>query len=260
MSRSVVFLHSSGSSARQWSAMTSVLGSAAHTPDFLGHGSRIAETFAPSTLRFEAAPIEQLLESLGGACIVGHSYGGAVAIDIARRRPELVHALAVYEPVLFALLRSDADSQSEWQEVFATANDMRHLLQQSQAEASAARFVDFWSGSGAWDAVPPDRRPMVAARMPSVVGHFEALFGDDLAANDLANLPPTLLVSGSETVAPTRRIVQLFKDAQMDRTRLNFAQMEDAGHMGPTTHAAVFNEMVLEFLFRQVSLQDEPAG
>lgn len=248
MMDNVVFLHSSGSSTRQWSAIAGVLGSAAHATDFFGHGSRIAETFDPAALRVEAEPVERLVESLGGACIVGHSYGGAVAIDIARRRPELVHALVVYEPVLFALLRGDAGSQQEWTDIAAMANDMRSMLLQGQAEASARRFVDFWSGVDAWGAVPPERRSMIAARMPAVVGHFDALFDDDLTAGDLANLPPTLLVTGAETVPAARRIAQLFRAAQPDRTRLSFVTMEDAGHMGPITHAAIFNELVLDFL------------
>lgn len=256
----VVFLHSSASSRRQWSAIESVLGSAAHTPDFLGHGSRLAQSFTPALLRVEAEPIEQLLESLGGACVVGHSYGGAVAIDIARRRPDLVHALVVYEPVLFALLRSDPGSQTEWMEVMTMANDMRRLSQQDRLAASAARFVDFWSGTGAWDAVPSERKPMIAGCMPAIVSQFDALFSDDLMPRDIASLPPTLLVTGGETVLAARRVAQLLKTAQPDRGCLNYVEMEDAGHMGPITHAAIFNELVLDFLSYQEPLQHEQAA
>ncbi len=44
-----------------------------------------------------------LLERLGGAHVVGHSYGGVVALIAAGARPELVRSLVVVEPPVYDL-------------------------------------------------------------------------------------------------------------------------------------------------------------
>lgn len=51
----------------------------------------------------EARWLEQFLEP--GTHVVGHSYGGVVALLAAARRPELVRSLTVVEPPAFAIAR-----------------------------------------------------------------------------------------------------------------------------------------------------------
>jgi pimeloyl-ACP methyl ester carboxylesterase len=54
----------------------------------------------------EAVWLEQFLEP--GTHLVGHSYGGVIALLAAARRPELVRSLTVIEPPAFAIARGDA--------------------------------------------------------------------------------------------------------------------------------------------------------
>jgi pimeloyl-ACP methyl ester carboxylesterase len=44
-----------------------------------------------------------------GAHLVGHSYGGVIALLIAARHPEAVRSLAVSEPPAFAVARGDSE-------------------------------------------------------------------------------------------------------------------------------------------------------
>ena len=57
----------------------------------------------------DAADVVEVLGS--GAHLVGHSYGGVVALLAAAARPELVRSLAVFEPPAFALVADRADVQ-----------------------------------------------------------------------------------------------------------------------------------------------------
>ena len=50
-----------------------------------------------------AAVIEKL--GLGPADVMGHSYGGVVAVSLAKSRPELVRRLILAEPSLFGVIR-----------------------------------------------------------------------------------------------------------------------------------------------------------
>jgi 3-oxoadipate enol-lactonase len=68
----------------------------------------------PVTIEEQAADCRALLRHLGVATVhvVGHSYGGAVALQLALESPELVHSLALLEPALvssaFALAYREA--------------------------------------------------------------------------------------------------------------------------------------------------------
>jgi pimeloyl-ACP methyl ester carboxylesterase len=245
----VVLLHSSASSARQWQSAIQALQTRfeVHAVEFHDHGAQPGWCGdAPLTLADEAALVEPLLVQGGAAHVVGHSYGAAVALTLASRRPALVRSVVAYEPVLFGLLRDDTGSQRELQAVVAVVEAMRRCLADGHPQGAAQRFIDFWSGPGAWAALPADRRPTFAARMPAVLQHFEALFGDPLTHGDLTRLRmPLLLASGARTVPTARRIAALVCAAQPSAQR---EVLDEMGHMGPVTHAAMFNRCVMEFL------------
>ena len=58
--------------------------------EFHGHGEQPAwRGNAPMTLADEAALAIPALEEAGGAHVIGHSYGGAVALKLATMRPRL---------------------------------------------------------------------------------------------------------------------------------------------------------------------------
>lgn len=250
----VVLLHSSASSARQWQSTIEAIPARfeTHAVEFHGHGTQPGwRGNAPMTLADDAALVEPLLVRCGGAHIVGHSYGAAVALKLASQRPALVRSVVAYEPVLFGLLSDDLESQRELQTVVDVVGAMRQRLADGNAAGAAQRFIEFWSGPGAWAALRADRQQAFAARVPAVLQHFEALFGDPLSCRALAHLRmPLLLASGARTVPAARRIVQLVGAAQ---PRAKRQELDAMGHMGPMTHAATFNHRVVEFLCTQTA-------
>lgn len=60
----------------------------------------------------DARELVALLESLGGAHLVGYSYGGCIAMIAAAMRPGLVWSLAVVEPPAFAVARGNPDVEA----------------------------------------------------------------------------------------------------------------------------------------------------
>jgi len=249
MESPIILLHSSASSARQWQRTIEAvpLRFDARTVEFHGHGAQPAwNGSAPMNLADEARLVESLLEKLGSSHLVGHSYGGAVALKVAMRRPDLVRSVVAYEPVLFALLRDDPASWREIRSVFAVAEGMRQRLAHGQALDAAQQFIDFWSGPGAWSSLSAERRAGFAARAAAVVRQFDALFNDAMSARDLAHLRmPLLVLSGTHTVPAARRIVQLVAAAQ---PMARCVALERLGHMGPVTHPPAFNQRLIEFL------------
>ena len=153
-----------------------------------------------------------LLEEAGGAHVVGHSYGAAVALKLATMYPKLVRSLVAYEPVLFRWLFDDIGHQQPGQDVVAVADSMRDRLADGQEHSAAQRFIDFWSGAGSWDSLPSGKQTSIAARMRAVIQHFDALFREPLQRAQLALLKmPMMFMSGARTVAVTRRIAELLR-------------------------------------------------
>jgi len=165
---------------------------------------------------------------------------------VATRRPDLVRSLAVYEPVLFALLRDEPSSRREIDSVIAVAEAMRQHLSHGRPQAAAQCFIDFWSGAGTWPALSADRQAAFGVRIAPVVRQFDALFSDELAIRDLARLRmPLLLLSGARTVPVARRVVHLLAAAQ---PVAQCEMLDGMGHMGPVTHPQAFNRCLIEFL------------
>jgi lipase len=69
-------------------------------PDLLGHGRSSWD--APWTLEANATALAALIDAeVGGpVVVVGHSFGGAVALNLAAARPDLVSALVLLDPAV----------------------------------------------------------------------------------------------------------------------------------------------------------------
>jgi pimeloyl-ACP methyl ester carboxylesterase len=248
----VVLLHSSAGSSRQWNALGQQLARRydVRTVDFHDHGTqRRWHDERPLRLADEVSLVEPLLRTAGRVHLIGHSYGGAVALKVAERNPAAIASVAVYEPVLFRWL-FDAEPESDAaHEAHGIAAAMRKYLERGDAYRAAERFLNYWGGVGTWESMSMERRDAHAARMVAVLRHFGALAGDAPTVSNLQRLSaPLLVLSGSATRATTRRIAALLRAA------LPAARHETimgAGHMGPVTHAAVVNARLERYLDEQ---------
>lgn len=245
----VVLLHSSAASARQWDALAARLWPAfdVHAIDLYGHGKQPAWAHHRAmSLRDEAALVLPLLEQTGGAHLVGHSYGGAIAMYIASRHPDLVHSLAVYEPVLFKLLTDHDPHDAAIIEGLAAFERIGAHMAADRLEDAARTFVDYWSGPSSWDRLLPEWRRPVVARMPSVAQQFHIVCQESLPAASLEKLSMrTLCLAGDRTTAAAARVAWLLRRLLPGADHRLLSGM---GHMGPLTHAPVVNEQLADFL------------
>ena len=94
----LVLVHGLGGSAANWLALVPLLlpGRRLLVPELPGHGGS-APLAAASSLNAYADRIGLLLEheDAAPAAVVGHSLGGAIALRLAIRRPEVVRALVL---------------------------------------------------------------------------------------------------------------------------------------------------------------------
>src|SRR4051812_17287406 len=99
----VVLVHSTGMSSKQWRRLSERLSERHRVllPDLIGYGESTAwprgEIFH---WHLDVLAIEATLDALDApAHLVGHSYGGLVALAAALHRPRAVRSLSLIEPV-----------------------------------------------------------------------------------------------------------------------------------------------------------------
>lgn len=236
----VVCLHSSASSARQFAPLADRVGSAFDVvaPDLHGHGAGPAWLGAPRDIvDADAARVARLMSVDRRAHLVGHSYGGLLALKLAVAYPERVKSVTIYEPVMFAALREFAPRSREALAVAWFGRTVARDLRAGLAAHAALRFVDYWSGAGTYADMSAPRREAIVHRMAAVGAHFVSLWGDAMRIRDVAasRVPLTVLM-GARTRTPARRIVELLRYARPDA---GGGTMTAMGHMGPLTHPAI---------------------
>jgi pimeloyl-ACP methyl ester carboxylesterase len=246
----VVCIHASASSSAQWRPLMDRLAGCHRTlaGDLYGSGQSPSwPGDRPLSLADERRLLAPAFEAAGGRFhLVGHSYGGAVALETARADPGRVASLVLFEPVLFALLAEEDPDQPAAREIAAVRDDTVAALERGDPQASGARFVDYWMGAGAWAAMPAPRRDALARAMGAVKAEWDAVFGDPTPLSAFAGLEvPVLYLTGSESPASSRGVARLLAKTL---PRVTAIEIEGVGHMGPITHPDRINALIERYL------------
>jgi len=235
----IVLLHCSSGSSGAWAPVMNHLGQDYRilAPDLLGYGRTAPwPRDAPLAPDAELGVVEALLDVAGRpAHVVGHSYGGTVALRAARRFPRQVASLALIEPVAFHLLRR-ADEPDGWREIAALAERHLALVGEGRDAAAAEAFVTYWTGPKAWQQMPDTARDSAVRSAVKVAAEWRLMFASEDDLDAIAGIKaPTLLICGGRTRTPARRVVDILRQA-LPHARHH--EIAGAGHMSPLTHPA----------------------
>ncbi|HYN48965.1 MAG TPA: alpha/beta fold hydrolase, partial [Candidatus Nanopelagicales bacterium] len=155
----VVLLHATLSTGRQLAPLARALASPGErrvvAPDRRGSGERRLDPPRPVAMDEHLADLAALLdaEGAGHAVLVGHSFGGVVALEAAARLPGRIAAVVAYEPPYGPL----ADERAR--RAFAVlAQATVNAAAEGGPPAAARVFLRGVAGSGAWEALPERTR------------------------------------------------------------------------------------------------------
>ncbi len=236
----VIALHCSGAGASQWCTLAETLGGRYQTvaPEQYG-----CESTGPWTgehafsLADEAARVAALIDAgKDKVHLVGHSYGGGVALDVALARPERIASMALYEPSAFHLLRRMGEAgAAAHAEIIGVARRTCEGVVTGDYRGAMAAFVDYWNGPGAWHALRPAVQAALIRWAPKAPLDFQALIDAMTDPGAYRTLQcPVLLLRGEHAPAPTRLVAD-YLSRLLPACRLTV--IGRAGHMGPITHA-----------------------
>ena len=174
--------------------------------------------------------------------LVGHSYGGAIALKAALGLKPRLASLVLYEPVLFAvLLRAEPQSEAA-REIVAVRDD----VVSGDSEAAAERFIDYWMGGGTWAATPEARRATLVDAVKGQKPEWHSAFNEPTPLEAFAALDvPALLMTGTSSTAAARAVARLVGGV-LPRVRVE--EIEGLGHMAPVTHPGAVNPRIERFL------------
>ena len=246
--RAVIALHCSGTDGSQWRNLAAAFGPQFKiiAPSLIGSGDAARHWSGEHafTLIDEAWTIIELINSLAGPVhLVGHFYGGGVALKVANMRPARVASLALYEPSAFHILRQlGTKADDALTEIENLTAIIRTGIVTGAYRHAAAAFVDYWNGVGSWSSLRPEARDALIRWLPKAPLDFHALIEDDTLPARLRHIVcPVLLMRGEHARRPSRRIVDELMGILPNGS---LEVLEGAGHMGPLTHRTAVNRCI----------------
>ena len=234
----VLLLHAGIADRRMWEPQIEALEAAGHRPiasDLPGFGDAPLE---PGTIDYvdHAASLVD-----GPATVVGCSFGGRIAIELAAARPDLVDRLV--------LIGAGLGSWSWSESAQAGFAEEEEAIERGDLAAAAAQQARMWLAA---DAAPEVRELTEAMTLRSyeqqlpVEGKVKVVWPDAPAETRLGVIDaPTLVVVGTEDLEDIKSIAEKLA-AEIPGARL--ATIEGAGHLPSLERPDELNRLVLEFL------------
>ena len=234
----VLLLHAGIADRRMWAPQVEALDSAGHrvvAPDLPGYGDAPLE---PGTIAYVDVAAAQLS---GPAAVVGCSFGGRIALELAFHRPELVERLVLVGAGLGSWDWSD-DAQAGFAEE-------EEAIERGDLAGAAAQQARMW--------LAPDADPAVRAlteamtlrsyeqQLP-VEDSVSASWPSPSAEERLEEIAaPTLVVVGTADLADVKTMADHLA-SRIPGARL--ARVQGAGHLPGLERPGELNRLLLDFL------------
>jgi pimeloyl-ACP methyl ester carboxylesterase len=234
----VVLLPGSCSTGAAWRPVIAAWGSQFRsvTTSLLGYGGTSERRTAgdPSISR-NAEAMESVIRRAGGRVhLVGHSFGGLVALAVALRNRVSLASLVIIEAPAVDILRERREHRHY--HAFRRMTDAYFAdVAAGNAEAIAA-MIDFYGGAGTFASWPPRSRAYAVETMPVNILDWADAYGFPLSKALLATIRiPLLIVRGGASPQAVQRANALLGELSSNAT---LATIDGAAHFAIATHTS----------------------
>jgi pimeloyl-ACP methyl ester carboxylesterase len=216
------------------------------TTSLLGYG-RTAErrTESDPAISHEAEVVESVIRRAGGAVhLIGHSFGGLVALAVALRRQVPLVSLAIVEAPAAELLRDRGEL--EHYRAFRNMTDA-YFAEVARGNAMAvAGMIDFYGGAGTFASWPQRVRDYAVETIPVNILDWASAYGFPVSADALAAIDlPVCVIRGGASHAAVQRANALLGDCMNGAV---LATIDGAAHFMIATHADALARLIAEHI------------
>ena len=244
----VVLFHSSASGAGQWKVLMDHFKDKFHfiSVNLIGYGNTTAWNQNKVQTLLDQVKLLEKIPSLSGSrfSIVGHSFGGSVAMKAAKHYFDQVEKLVLVEPNPFYLLRQEKKVEA-FAEVLVLRNKIKTEFN-NDWEQAVSFFADYWNGKGTWRNLPEIQKERFSIILKPNYFEWDAVFSEETSLKAWKKMLPinTTLIGATNTVRTIRELNDLF--------RLNCPNWDfknySGGHMAPITNPELVNPLIIDSL------------
>ena len=196
----ILCIHGAGSSALVWADAVEKLARVGRVIAYDRRGcsrSERPEPYERTSVAEHADDAAALLDAMAAApaLVIGRSYGGTVATDLALRYPDRVRALVLLEP---DASRELAPAAAEW--VDSVVDRLRQVAARDGVDAVAEALIGEVAGKDAWRSFPNAVRRTLAGNGPALLAELAGEWWLEADAAALATIEqPALLVMAADS-------------------------------------------------------------
>ena len=248
--QSVILLHSTVSGNRQWRRLVDILKDHHHViaPNLIGYGSTTSwsgDTL--QTLKDQAEIVRQFIPNDDTKIsMVGHSFGGSVAMMAAKMFVGNIDKLILIEPNPNYLLR-DMGRHSDFAEVLGMRDCIKINGEKNTWDVAAAIFTNYFNRDGAWESMDDRRKELVVNALKPNFHEWDAVMNESTSLEEWKKHLPkeTTVLSCKKTINSSSGIVKLLRSNMLD---WSFIEYDEGGHMAPLTHPQIVNPIIKDIL------------
>jgi pimeloyl-ACP methyl ester carboxylesterase len=246
----VVLLHCSMSTKEQWLNLSKILENKFKVIaiDLYGYGSTpFPEKTQNFTLDDEIKLLEKVLEleteKNEKFHLVGHSYGGAIAMKYSTLKSKKNLSLCVFEPMLNHIFKeTDYDMFLLGKEFIS---EIENDVLSGNPEKGCMKFIDLFSGEGTFEKLPKEFKEIFTNCIKKMPMDYKATIDNSLNSKLYNNIDiPVCLISGKKSPEITSEISRFISGIIAG---LKHFEVE-GGHMSPLENPESVNKIIFDFL------------
>jgi len=245
----VVLIHGSVSDYREWSTLVSALSKHYHVIAYSRryHSPNAAPgADADAGLDLQVDDLSKIMKAIGisAAHLVGHSYGGAVALAFAIQHPEMVQSLVLAEPAVNGVLSKTPENDS----VMKESQDIRARMKEVFATGNAEQIVKTYAthvAPGDFEKATPEERTMLMENVAAFQLDFNSRRAPFTCDDAKKITVPVLVLAGDQSPMGLQRIAE---SAAGCITGAKFEKIPNATHWMQFDQPQLFNDQVIAFL------------
>ena len=245
----VLLIHSTVAGNKQWRKLVEYLSPDYRVlaPNLFGYGTTPEwSKNRHQTLIDQVDLLADFFEQNESISIVGHSFGGSVAMMAAKKYPKKVKKLILLEPNPFYLLKHHSDHES-YQEALNLREVIKTNAHKETWVQAAEKFADYWNGSGTWKQMDGLRREKFAEALKPNFHEFDCVINETTSLEEWRAVLPqnTHILFSEQTVNSIRKIVTIFEETMPNWI---FHSYSEGTHMAPLTHPNIVNPIIHKIL------------